>query len=77
MREADVEHTDLETVITDLLEGLHNNPVRIIGFNAAEGWSREVSDDVARELRQCCADQRRDLPFSVSLSGAPSEPAVR
>jgi hypothetical protein len=64
-READVEHTDLETVITDLLDGQYNNPVRVIGFNTAEGWSRDVSEDVAHELRQRCADHRRDLPFSV------------
>ena len=64
-RETDVEHTDLETVITDLLDGQYNNPVRIISFNTAEGWSRDVSEDVAHKLRQRCADQRRDLPFSV------------
>jgi hypothetical protein len=33
-RETDVEHTDLETVITDLLDGQCNNPVRVIGFTA-------------------------------------------
>jgi hypothetical protein len=41
--ETDVEHTDLETVITDLLDGQCNNPVRVIGFNTAEGWSRDAS----------------------------------
>src|SRR3954452_24398742 len=64
-READVEHTDLETVITDLLDGQFNNPVRIIAFNVAEGWARDVSEAVADELRELCADHRRDLPFSV------------
>jgi hypothetical protein len=37
----------------------------VIGFNIAEGWSRDVSEDVAHELRQRCADQRRELPGSV------------
>jgi hypothetical protein len=71
-RETDVEHTDFETVITDLVDGQYNNPVCVVGFNAVEGWSRDVSEDVAHELRECCADQRRVLPFSVrnSLSGA-------
>ena len=36
--------------------------VRIIGFNTMEGWSRDVSEDVARELRQRCADHDRELP---------------
>jgi hypothetical protein len=61
--ETDVEDTDLETVITDLLEGQYRNPVRVIGFNIAEGWVRDVSEDVARDLRQRCVD--RELPESV------------
>ena len=61
-REANVEDTDLETVIADLLEGQFANPVQVVGFNTTEGWSRDVSEDVPRELRQRCADQGRDLP---------------
>ena len=30
--------------------------------STAEGWSRDVTQDVARELRQRCADQERELP---------------
>jgi hypothetical protein len=33
---ADVETTDLETVIADLLDGQYQNPVRIVSFNTAE-----------------------------------------
>ena len=43
-READVETTDLETVITDLLDGQYNKPIQVIAFNTAEGWSRDVSE---------------------------------
>ena len=39
-RETDVEKTDLETIIADLLHGQYSNPVRVIGFNIAEGWVR-------------------------------------
>jgi len=60
-RETNVEDTDYETVINDLLEGQFANPVRVIGFNTAEGWSKDVSADVARELGQRCADQDREL----------------
>jgi hypothetical protein len=69
-RETNVEDTELESVINDLLEGQYSNPVRVIGFNTAEGWSRDVSEDVARELRQRCADQDRELPeFPWGLRG--------
>jgi hypothetical protein len=62
--EADAETTtDLETIITDLLTGQYKAPVRVIGFNTAEGWSQDVSADVASELRQRCDLQLRDIPF--------------
>jgi hypothetical protein len=61
-RETDAETTDLETVITDLLECQYNNPVRVIAFNTAEGWSRDVSDDIAHELRRRSDLQLTELP---------------
>ena len=62
-RETDVERADLEAVIMDMLEGHHQNPVRVVGFNAAEKWSEDVSGDVAHELRRRCDLQQRDVPF--------------
>jgi hypothetical protein len=53
-RETDVEATDLETVIADLLSGQYNDPIRIVAFNTAEKWSEDVSGDIAHELRQRC-----------------------
>jgi ATP dependent DNA ligase C terminal region len=51
-RETDVEVTDLETVLLDVLEGQYKNPLRVVGFNTVEKWSEDVSADVAREIRQ-------------------------
>src|SRR5665213_3407689 len=62
-READVETTDLETIILDLLEGQYKSPVRVVAFNTAEKWSEDVSADVAHELRDRCDLQMRDVPF--------------
>ena len=59
-RETDIEAIDLETLITDLIDGQYNNPVRVIGFNTAEGWSRDVSEDIAHEIRRRCDLQRID-----------------
>jgi hypothetical protein len=64
-RETDVEATDLETVVTDMLDGQCNSPVRVIGFNTAEGWSRDVSSDVAAELRRRCDLQLRQVPENI------------
>jgi hypothetical protein len=49
--ETDVEATDLETVIQDLLDGQFSDPVRVASFNAAEGWSWDISADVTAERR--------------------------
>jgi hypothetical protein len=62
-REAEEETTDLETVIQDLLSGQYKNPARVVAFNTVEGWSQDVSADVAAELRQRCDQQMRDVPF--------------
>ena len=48
--ETDPERADLETTITDLLSGQYDNPVRVVAFNTAEGWSQDVSEEVAREI---------------------------
>ena len=30
--------------------GDYSNPVRVVAFNTAEGWSRDVTEDIAEEL---------------------------
>ena len=64
-REASVEATDVESVITDLLEGQYRCPVRIVAFNVAENWARDVSKDVANELCRRCDLQLTELPESM------------
>jgi hypothetical protein len=59
-READVELADLETVILDLLSGEYKDPVRV-----SEGWSQDVSADIAQELRRRCDLQMRDVPYNI------------
>jgi hypothetical protein len=42
--------TDRQSLIRDLLEGRYTHPVRILAFNATEGWSRGVSVEIAEAL---------------------------
>jgi hypothetical protein len=51
-RETDENATDRETLIRDLVEGEFINPVRIVAFNTAEGWCRDVTVDIAEELHR-------------------------
>ena len=62
-RETDADRADLETVIMGMLEGQFENPVRVVAFNTSEGWSQDVSLDVAHEVRRRCDLQQRDVPF--------------
>jgi hypothetical protein len=55
----------LETVISDLLKGEYSDPVRVVGFNTAEGWSRDVSEGVASELQHRCERQGNDVPANL------------
>ena len=49
-RETDENQADFETVVDDLLTGQFTRPVRIVAFNIAEGWSRDVSVEIAWEV---------------------------
>jgi hypothetical protein len=64
-RETDIEGTDLETVITDLLAGEYKSPLRVVGFNTAEGWARDVSQYVAGEIRRRCDLQMTEVPANL------------
>ena len=51
-RETDADDADRETLIRDLVEGQYRHPLRIVVFNTLEGWSRDVTLDIADELRR-------------------------
>ena len=53
-RETEVERTDLETIITDLMSGQFNDPVRVVAFNTLEHWSEDISKDIALEIQTRC-----------------------
>jgi hypothetical protein len=63
-REAGEADTDRLTLVANLLDAQYHNPTRIIAFNTAEGWSRDVSEDVAGELAERCAEPR-EVPRSL------------
>jgi hypothetical protein len=63
-RETAEEGTTLGSVVDDLLSGQYNNPVRVVAFNTSEGWSRDVSEDIGREVLRRVADSGRALAVS-------------
>ena len=39
---------DEETIIENILNGQYSHPIRVVAFNTAEGWARDVTEDIAR-----------------------------
>ncbi|WGD54837.1 hypothetical protein QA641_13500 [Bradyrhizobium sp. CB1650] len=62
--EADEEGTHREAVIRQLFEDHYSHPVRIVAFNTAEGWSRDVTTDIADEVRRRFSEYE-EVPHSV------------
>src|SRR3954454_3317244 len=65
-RETDDEDTDRTTLIRVLLDDQYTRPTRIVAFNTAEGWSRDVTVDVADELRRRWVELD-EVPDSVRI----------
>jgi hypothetical protein len=62
--EADEQGADRKTLIRRLMEDQYSHPVRIVAFNTSEGWSRDVTVDIADELRRRFAEYD-EMPRSV------------
>jgi hypothetical protein len=40
------------------LSGQYSHPVRVVAFNTAEGWSRDVTEDIARVVLSKARENR-------------------
>lgn len=65
-RETEIERTDLETIMADLMSGQFNDPVRVVAFNTLEHWSEDVSKQIADELQTRCDIEGIAVPEHVS-----------
>jgi hypothetical protein len=67
-RETAAERADLETIITDLMSGQFNDPIRVVAFNTLEHWSDDVSEEVATEIQTRCDIERAAVPSTSETS---------
>jgi hypothetical protein len=49
-RETDLAEADLGTITHNMISGEYRNPLRIVAFNTVEGWSRDVSEEIAYDV---------------------------
>ena len=81
-RDTEVERTDLDTIVTDLMSGQFKDPIRVVAFNTLEHWSEDVSEYIAFEIQTRCdldgvpvPDHIRD--FTASYTGPARQLALR
>jgi len=63
-RETAEQDANHETLIRDLLDDQFSRPTRIIAFNTTQGWSRDVTLDIADESRRGFVEYD-EVPVSV------------
>jgi len=61
-----VERNDLEATIGELVAGCFNDPIRVMSFNTLEHWMKDISTDVAGEIRTRCDIDGTRLPDYLS-----------
>jgi hypothetical protein len=48
--ETDLAQADRNTIVRNFISGQYEDALRVVSFNVAEGWSRDVSEDIAGEI---------------------------
>lgn len=61
-----IERSDLETTIGELVAGCFNDPIKVISFNTLEHWTKDISNEIAGEIRARCDIDGVTLPDYLS-----------
>jgi hypothetical protein len=48
--ETGLAEADRDTIVRNFISGQYADALRVVSFNTAEGWSRDVSEDIAGEI---------------------------
>ena len=64
--ETDPDHAGRADIVSDLMSGqIDSDVLSIVEMNPAEGWSRDVTEDVANELYDRCI-RKGDVPSAAA-----------
>ena len=61
-----IERHDLEATIGELVAGCFNDPIKVISFNTLEHWMKDISTEIAGEIRARCDIEGIRLPDYLS-----------
>ena len=59
--ETDEAEADENTIVQNILSGDFSHPLRVVAFNTAEGWARDVTEDIARAVLSKMRSEDRSI----------------
>lgn len=59
--------TGRATLMRQIMEGQYKHPARIVVFNTAEGWSRDITVEIADALRRCFVEFNDVAPAALEF----------
>ena len=65
LREMEVTRSHFDDVLSDMVAARYRKPVAVYAFNPDEGWSRDVSEEFARELQSLIDVAQSELSVSI------------
>ena len=63
--ETDKAEADEATIVENILSGEYSHPLRVIAFNTAEGWARDVTEDIARSVLSLAQSEHRSIGIAA------------
>ena len=63
--EADETDADEATIVENLLSGQYSHPIRVVAFNTAEGWARDVTEDIALAVLSKARHEHRSISIAA------------
>jgi hypothetical protein len=63
--ESDEAEADEATIIKNILTGQYSHPVRVVVFNTAEGWARDVTEDIAQAVLTKAQREHRSIGITT------------
>src|SRR6476646_16643 len=59
--ETDEAEADEATIVENIMSGQFSHPLRVVAFNTAEGWGRDVTEDIARAVLRKAQNEHRSI----------------
>ena len=63
--ETDQAEADEATIVENILSGQYSHLVRVVAFNTAEGWARDVTEDIARVVLSKVRNEDRSIGIAA------------